>query len=78
MYYTYDDESNEKIRGLTNYRDFMTILRGVLNFGKKRLHVFVDEEALNELVPIEVVQLVLLLSYTPSEVDINYEEINVS
>jgi hypothetical protein len=28
IYYTYDDESNEQIHGLTNDRDFMNMLRG--------------------------------------------------
>jgi len=76
MYYTYDDKSNEQICGLTNDKDFMTMLRGLLNCGKNKLHVFVDHEAEapNEPVPIKVVQPVLLLSQTPSEVEINYED----
>jgi hypothetical protein len=47
----------------------------LLNRRRKKLHVFVDHE---EPVPIEVVDLVLLLTQTPAEVKINYAEDNLS
>lgn len=68
MYYKFDDESNEQIHDLTTNRDFVTLLKGLLNSGRKKLHLFVNHE---EPVPIEVVKPVLLLTQSPSEVEIN-------
>jgi hypothetical protein len=71
MYYKFDDETNEQIHGLTKDGDFVTLKKGLLNSGRKKLHVFVDHE---EPVPIEVVNSVLLLIQSPAEVWINYVE----
>jgi hypothetical protein len=46
-----------------------------LNSDKKKLYIFVDHE---EFVPIEVVNLVMLLTQSPAEVEINYAEENLS
>lgn len=65
MYYKFDDETNEQIYGLTKDGDFVTLKEGLLNSGRKKLHVFVDHE---EPLPIEVVNPVLLLTQSPPEV----------
>jgi len=80
MYYMYDEDVNEDKHGLTNNNDFMTMLRGLIHGRSKKLHVFVDHvvEEPVEPVPIEVVQPMLLLSQSPSEVEINHEDENVS
>jgi len=75
MYYKFDDETNEQIHDLTKDGDFITLKKGLLNSGRKKLHVFVDHE---EPVPIEVVDSVLLLTQSPTEVEINYTEENLS
>jgi hypothetical protein len=72
MYYKYDDESNENINSLNSYQDLLKMINGIINDGNVKLHMFVDdeEEELAEPVPIEVVTPMLLLSQTPSEVEI--------
>jgi hypothetical protein len=65
MYYKFDGETNEQIHGLTKDGDFVTLKEGLLNSGRKKLHVFVDHE---EPLPIEVVNHVLLLTQSPTEV----------
>jgi len=75
MYYKFDDETNEQIHGLTKDGDFVTLEKGLLNSGRKKMHVFVDHE---EHVPIEVVNPVLLLTQSPAEVEIKYAEENLS
>jgi hypothetical protein len=79
MYYKYDDQSNEDIHGLNSNQDFENMIRGIINDGRERLHVFVDHVELEpiEPVPIEVVAPMLLLSQTPSEVEIHYSEDDV-
>jgi hypothetical protein len=76
MYYKYDNESNENINSLNSDQDFLKMINGIIKDGKVKLHVFVDheEEELTEPVPIEVVTPMLLLSQTPSEVEIQYSE----
>jgi hypothetical protein len=74
-YYKFDDETNEQIHGLSKDGDFVTLKKELLNSGRKKLHSFVDHE---ETVPIEVVDLVLLLTPFPAEVEINYAEGNLS
>jgi len=75
MYYKFDDETNEQIHGLTKDGDFVTPKKWLLNSGRKKLHVFVDHE---DLVPIEVVDSILLLTQSPAEVEIKYAEENLS
>jgi hypothetical protein len=72
MYYKYVDESKEDINSLNSNQDFLKMINGIIKDGKMKLHVFVDheEEELAEPVPIEVVTPMLLLSQTPSEVEI--------
>jgi hypothetical protein len=53
----------------------LLLKKGLLNSGRKKLHVFVDHE---EPVPIEVVNPVLLLTQSSVEVEINYVEENSS
>jgi hypothetical protein len=65
MYYKFDGETNEQIHDLTKDGDFVTLKEGLLNSGRKKLHVFVDHE---EPLPIEVVNPVLLLTQSPAEV----------
>jgi len=48
----------------------------IINGHKERLHVFVDHEKV-ESFPIEVVSPMLLLSQTPSEVEIQYSKDDV-
>jgi hypothetical protein len=76
MYYKYGDESNENINSLNSNQDFLKMINGIIKDGKMKLHVFVDheEEELAKPVPIEVVAPMLLLSQTPSEVEIQYSE----
>jgi hypothetical protein len=74
MYYKFDDESNENINSLNSNQDFLKMINGIIKDGKMKLHVFVDHEELAEPVPIEVVAPMLLLSQTPSEVEIQYSE----
>jgi hypothetical protein len=71
-----DNESNKDINSLNSNQDFLKMINGIIKDGKMKLHVFVDheEEELAELVPIEVVAPMLLLSQTPSEVEIQYSE----
>jgi hypothetical protein len=75
MYYKFDDETNEQIHGLTKDGDFVTLEKGLLNSGRKKLHVFVDHE---EPVPIEVVNPILLLTQSLAKVEIKYAEENLS
>jgi len=79
MYYKYDDQSNEDIQGLNSNKDYENMINEIINGHRKRLHVFVDheEEEPVEPVPIEVVSPMLLLSQTPSEVEIQYSEDDV-
>jgi hypothetical protein len=79
MYYKYDNQSNEDIHGLNSNKDYENMITGIINGHRKRLHVFVDheEEEPVEPVPIEVVSPMLLLSQTPSEVEIQYSEDDV-
>jgi len=77
LYYKYNEESNEDIHGLTIDQEFLNMIKGLKNGGRKKLHLFVNHEPV-EPVPIEVVQLVLLLSQSPLEVDLNYFEEDVS
>jgi hypothetical protein len=79
MYYKYDNQSNEDIHGLNSNKDYENMIIGIINGHRKRLHVFVDheEEEPVEPVPIEVVSPMLLLSQTPSEVEIQYSEDDV-
>jgi len=76
MYYKYGDQSNEDIRGLNSNKDFENMINGIINDRRKRLHEIVDHEDEEpvELVPIEMVAPMLLLSRTPSEVEIQYSE----
>jgi hypothetical protein len=76
LYYKYDDERNEDINSLNSNQDFLKMINGIIKDGKMKLHVFVDheEEELAEPVPIEVVAPMLLLSQTPSEVEIQYSK----
>jgi hypothetical protein len=76
MYYKYDNQSNEDIHGLNSNKDYENMITGIINGHRKRLHVFVDHEEV-EPVPIEVVSPMLLLSQTPSEVEIQYSEDDV-
>jgi hypothetical protein len=76
MYYKYDNQSNEDIHGLNSNKDYENMITGITNGHRKRLHVFVDHEEV-EPVPIEVVSPMLLLSQTPSEVEIQYSEDDV-
>jgi hypothetical protein len=80
MYYKYDDQSNEDIHDLTTDQDFLTMIRGIIVGGRRKLHMFVDHEPekLVELVLIEVVAPMLLISQTPSEVEINYSDEDVT
>jgi hypothetical protein len=79
MYYKYDDQSNEDIHGLNSKKDYENMIIEIINGHGKRLHVFVDheEEEPVESVLIEVVSPMLLLSQTPSEVEIQYSEDDV-
>jgi hypothetical protein len=79
MYYKYNDQSNEDLHGLNSNKDFENMINGIINGRRKRLHVFVDHEEVEpvELVPIEVVTPMLLLSQTLSEVEIQYSEDDV-
>jgi hypothetical protein len=79
MYYKYDDQSNEDIHGLNSNKDYENMINVIINGHRKRLHVFVDheEEEPVELVPIEMVAPMLLLSQTPLEVEIQYSEDDV-
>jgi hypothetical protein len=79
MYYKYDDQSNEDIHSLNSNKDFENMINGIINGCRKRLHVFVDheEEEPVESVLIEVVAPMLLLSQTPSEVEIQYSNDDV-
>jgi len=76
MYYKYVDESKEDINSLNSNQDFLKMINGIIKDGKMKLHVFVDheEEERAEPVPIEVGAPMLLLSQTPSEVEIQYSE----
>jgi len=76
MYYKYDNQSNEDIHGLNSNKDYENMITGIINGHRKRLHVFVDHEEV-EPVPIEVVSPMLLLSQTPSKVEIQYFEDDV-
>jgi hypothetical protein len=76
MYYKYDNQSNQDIHGLNSNKDYENMIIEIINGYKKRLHVFVDHEKV-EPVPIEVVSPMLLLSQTPSEVEIQYSEDDV-
>jgi hypothetical protein len=64
LYYKYDDESNEDIYSLNSNQDFLKMINGFITDGKMKLHVFVnyEEEELAELVSIEVVAPMVLLS----------------
>jgi hypothetical protein len=53
------------------------MIKSLINGSRKKLHVFVDHEPI-EPAPIEVVHPMLLLYQSPSEVDINYYEEDVS
>jgi hypothetical protein len=79
MYYKYDNQSNEDIHGLNSNIDYENMITGIINGHRKTLYVFVDheEEKPVEPVPIEVVAPMLLLSQTPSEVEIQYSEDDV-
>jgi hypothetical protein len=77
LYYKYYEESNDEIYGLNKDQEFLTMIRGLINGGGRKLDVIVDHEPDEpvEPIPIKVVQPMLLLSQSHSEVDINcYEE----
>jgi len=57
-----DNESNKDINSLNSNQDFLKMINGIIKDGKMKLHVFVDHAPM------------LLLSQTPSEVEIHYSE----
>jgi hypothetical protein len=70
LYYKYDEESNESIHGLTKDQHIVDMIKELSSGRRKKLHIFVDH-IIVEPVPLEVVQPMLLLSQSPSEVEIN-------
>jgi hypothetical protein len=66
LYYKYDDETNDYIRGLANDKDIMKMLKEVASEKKKRLHVFVIDIIAKE-VPIEVRPPLMMISQLPAE-----------
>jgi hypothetical protein len=69
LYYKYDGENNGNIHGHTKDQDIIKMIKELGNGRRNRLHLFVDHVVV-EPVPIEVVNLVLLLSQSPAKVDI--------
>jgi hypothetical protein len=67
LYYKYDDESNDYIRGLTKDKDIMNMFKEVASGKKNRLHIFVND-AIVEEVPFEVGSPVMIISQSPTEV----------
>jgi hypothetical protein len=70
LYYKYDDESNDYIRGFTDDKDMKNMLKYMKNVKKNILHIFVNDVIVEELreVPIKVRSPVMMISQSPVEV----------